>query len=120
MMPPNLPPNFRDMLSQTNRLPFNSTNQELYRQQQILEQKKRMKNMETSKIQNVNINDKESTVKINPNIDQIIDSKLNDDFSKIDEISTLDHSDIDDTENSRVKIRRRRTRKRNNLKVNTN
>lgn len=59
-----------------------------------------------------------SSVNINPNLENIFNSKFSDGRSKISEVSTLDPDDINDSDNSKVYLKRRRRRK-NPIKIDT-
>lgn len=78
------------------------------RQQSINEQRERLKNMEMNR----------NNIHVNPDFDNIISDKIKDDYSKIDEVSTLDHSDLRSSEESKSRSRKR-NRLRNKLKIDT-
>lgn len=116
MAPPPLPASLRNMGMNQNMM-----DQEAMRQQHIMNHKKMMQQQELYKMQQQNLgpnlhhddnSSNGSVVNFNPNLDNIISSKVS-------EMSTIDHSELNDTDDSKVVVKKRRGRRKGGLKIDT-
>jgi hypothetical protein len=95
MSPPNLPQRFR----------VGQNNEDVFRQQQILSHKKMMQQQELNKFKGVDIKSTDSSVNYNPNLDRIISNKVS-------EMSIIDQSDLNISDDSKFIIKKRRQKKK--------
>jgi hypothetical protein len=127
MCGPKIPITLRGFAGQNSQY-SNKNQQEMIRKMQIEEQQKKMRDLEMDKINSLETKSHEGSplVNINPNINSIIDSKIKNNKSKMDEDSNLSHDNKSTgSKNSRESkgskgskgSRRQRTRKRNNIKI---
>jgi len=121
MNPPKRPTSLRGLGTQQSPQQLNKTQHEYLRNQQIEQQKRQMRDQELRRLNEMETvsHDGRSVVNINPNLNSIIDEKINDDHSKIDEISNNSQNDSGDgSQDSKVQVtRRRRVKKKPNIKI---
>ena len=121
MKPPRIPTSLRGLGSQQTPQQMNKSQHEFVRQQQIEQQKKQMKDQEIKRLNDMETvsHDGKSVVNINPNLNNIIDDKIHDDISKIDEISNYSqHDSMEGSQDSKVILgKRRKAKKKSIIKI---